>query len=195
MHTLVRRSAACAGLVALALGAAVAPLGACAAKPRSSRLAVDDIEYTARELAARLQDSDFLRDRSPESERVVIAISKVENLSSDVIPEPDRWYMMVKVRDSASIDALRRLRNIVFVVPAEHLRESDTPTEFDRAYASGRRPTHEMTATFRSAVRSAGVDRTDAYLCELRITNIDTREVAWTGIVEFKKVAVGRAYD
>lgn len=189
----LRTAVLCAAAAAIGAGLAATP-GCASPKPKSSRLAVDDIAHAARELAARLTESDFLQGRSPESERIVVAISKVENLTADIIPEPDRWYMMVKVRDSASIDALRRLRNIVFVVPREHLGES-VETEFDRAFASGRRPTHEMTATFRGAVRAAGRDRTDAYLCELRITSLDTRELAWTGIVEFKKTAFGRAYD
>jgi len=90
---------------------------------------------------------------------------------------------------------LRRLRNVVFVIPAEHLRGSVSANEFDREYASGRKPTHELEATFRSATRAAGRDRTDFYQCEMRITSLDTREVAWTDMVEFKKAAFGKAYD
>ncbi|CAG0996590.1 hypothetical protein PHYC_02602 [Phycisphaerales bacterium] len=182
-----------AGLLCSMIAAAL--LAACASAPKSSRLAVDDIEYTAEELAAKLSSSDFLLDRTADSPRISIAITKVENLSTDIIPETDRWYMMVKVRGSQQLDTLRRLRNIVFVVPAEHLRDSQTATEFDREYASGRKPTHEMSATFRSATRAAGQDRTDAYLCELRVTDLTTRELAWTDIVEFKKTAFGKAYD
>lgn len=182
-----------AGLLCSMIAAAI--ISACASAPKSSRLAVDDIEYTAKELAAKLASSDFLLGRTGDSPRITIAITKVENLSTDIIPESDRWYMMVRVRASQQLDALRRLRNIVFVVPAEHLRHSQSATEFDREYASGRRPTHEMTATFRSATRAAGLDRTDAYLCEIRITDLTTRELAWTDIVEFKKTAFGKSYD
>lgn len=175
--------------------AAAAWVGGCSAAPKSSRLAVSDIEHTAVELGAKLGGSDFLQDRTAESPRVVIAITRVENLSTDIIPESDRWYIMARVRDSQGLEPLRRLRNVVFVVPMAFLRDSATATEFDRAYASGRAPTHEMEATFTSATRAAGRDRTDAYLCEMRITSLETREVVWTDIVEFKKTAFGKAYD
>lgn len=180
---------------AILISAAVllANLAGCASTPQSSRLAVDDIEFTAKELAAKLADSGFLRDRTGESPRMVVAIHKVENLTADVIPEADQWYMMVRVRDSASMESLRRLRNIVFVVPAERTGAGAIDREFGAA--GGRRPTHEMSATYHAAVRSAGRDRTDAYLCEMRITNLDTRELVWTDSVEFKKVAAGRSYD
>jgi len=174
---------------------AVAGLGACASQPKSSRLGVDDIEFTAKELAFKLGSSDLVMDRTPSSPRMVIAIHKVENLSTDVIPEGDRWYIMARVRSSQSVDTIARVRNIAFVIPAEHLRDSSMLTELDREVGAGRAPTHEMTATFRSATRSAGRDRTDLYLCELRVTDLATGQVAWTDIVEFKKTAFGRAYD
>lgn len=170
-------------------------LSACASQPKSSRLGVDDIEHTAKELAFKLGSSDLVMDRTSSSPRMVIAIQKVENLSSDVIPEGDRWYIMARVRSSQSVDTISRVRNIAFVIPAEHLRGSSMQTELDREIGSGRAPTHEMTATFRSATRSAGRDRTDLYLCELRVTDLAIGQVVWTDIVEFKKTAFGRAYD
>lgn len=178
------------------ISALVAPalvLAACASAPRSSRLAVDDVEFTAKELAAKLAASEFLAGRSADSPRMTVAIDKLENLTADVLPEREQWYLMARVRDSASMESLRRLRNIVFVVPVH--RAASGATEFDREVASGRRPTHEMGATFHAAVRAAGQDRTDAYLCEMRITSLDTRELVWADSVEFKKSATGRAYD
>lgn len=182
----------CATLVLGVAACGMIPAG-CASAPKSSRLSVDDIEFTAKELAAKLADSRLLRERTAESPRMVVAIDKVENLSNDLIPESDQWYMMVRVRNSQSMESLRRLRNIVFVVPAEKARSG--VTEFDREFTSGRRPTHVMSATYTSAVRTAGKDRTDAYMCELRMTDIDTREVVFADSVEFKKVAFGKAYD
>lgn len=174
---------------------AVSLLPACSAPPRASTLSVDDIEFTATEMVHKLSDSDWLKNRTADSPRVTIAIQKVQNLSSDVIPEPDRWYMMAKLRASRPLDSYRRLSNVVFVIPAEHLRNSSMQTESDRELDTGRKPTHEMTATFMSATRAAGRDRTDAYLCECRVTDLATAELVWTDTVEFKKTAFGRAYD
>jgi hypothetical protein len=177
----------------LALGLAVAALAGCAPGPRSTTLSVDDIEHTASEMTHKLSRSAWLTGRDAGAPPAVVAIQKVENLSSDVIPEPDRWYLMVKLRTSRPIEAFRRLHNITFVVPAEHLRGAGL--EEDAGGGAGRQPTHEMTATFRSATRSAGRDRTDVYLCECRVTDLSSGEVVWTDVVEFKKRAVGRAYD
>lgn len=183
-------------LGALALGAGLAAPGVpgCASAPRSSVLSVDDIEFTAGELVHKLSDSDWLRGRTSESLRVVIAIQKVENLSSDVIPEPDRWYILTRLRASRPIETYRRLYNVAFVIPAEHLA-GGTQSEAEREILGGRRPTHELTATFRSATRIAGLDRTDAYQCECRVTDLASGELVWTDTVEFKKTAFGKAYD
>jgi hypothetical protein len=169
--------------------------GGCATPRQSTSLSVDDIEETARELAAKLSGSDLLLGRNAESPKMVIAIQKVQNLSTDLIPEPQQWYIMAKIRDSQSIMALRRLRNVAFVIPAEHLRGTGMDRETDQDLGAGRRPTHEMTATFRSATRASGRNRTDVYLCECRVTSLETGELAWTDTVEFKKSAFGKAYD
>ncbi|MFA6045521.1 MAG: hypothetical protein WC718_11095 [Phycisphaerales bacterium] len=182
--------------VAFVVVLAAISLGACAGAPKSSRLSVDDVEFTAQELSAKLTDSKFLADRDSESPRMVVAINKVENLTTDVIPEADEWYIMERVRGSRSMEALKRLKNIVFVVPIDHIRGGQAQaSEFDRLVALGRKPTHEMSATFRSAVRSSGEHRTDAYLCEMRITDLTSRELVFLESVEFKKTAVGKAYD
>lgn len=175
---------------------AASVLGGCAGAPKSSRLSVGDIEFTAQELSAKLTDSTFLADRNGESPRMVVAINKVENLTTDVIPEADEWYIMERVRGSRPMEALKRLRNIVFVVPIDHIRGGQAQaSEFDRLVALGRRPTHEMSATFHSAVRSSGENRTDVYLCEMRITDMTSRELVFLESVEFKKTATGKAYD
>lgn len=174
--------------------ALAALLGACASRPaQTTTLTVDDLEVTTTEMAAQLQDSDFLKDRGPESERISVAIQKVENLTSDIIPEREQWWMMQRVRDSAAMVALGRQKNLVFVIPAERLRGASPPAE--DGYASERTVTHEMTATFRSATRAAGKDRTEAYLCEYRITALNSGELVWSGLVEFKRAAFGSSYD
>ncbi|MBI1190622.1 MAG: hypothetical protein GC200_08105 [Tepidisphaera sp.] len=183
-----------AGLLAALVAALF--LGACAGPPKSSRLSVDDIEVTAQELSAKLTGSDFLANRNADSPRMIVALTKVENLTTDVIPEADEWYIMTRVRASRSMEALKRLKNIVFVVPIEHIRGGAAQaSEFDQLVAQGRKPTHEMSATFRSSVRAKGENRTDVYMCDLRITDLTTRELSFADSVEFKKTAVGKAYD
>lgn len=173
---------------------ALSTLGGCAAK-QTTRIRVVDLEETTTVIADKLRASDFLAERSPASPQMVIAIQKVENLTTDLLPESDRWWMMQRVRASQPILALSRDRNIRFVIPAEHLREGMDRGNFDADFAANRSPTHEMTATFLSATRSAGKDRTDAYMCEYRVTDLSSGSLVWTEVFEFKRAAFGKGYD
>ena len=103
-------------------------------------------------MAAKLSGGQLLAERTPESPRMVIAISKVENLSSDLIPVGEQWMLMAKVRDSVSMVELGKQRNVVFVIPAEHLREAKEAGTLPEDFGKGRKPTHEM-GTRRSARR------------------------------------------
>lgn len=179
-------------VLGLALGAG---LGGCAAPPRTTAITVGDIQEVASEMAAKLAASDFLKDRGPDSPRMVIAIQKVENLTMDLIPESDRWYLMDKVRSSFSLQELSKQRNIAFVIPAEKLRAAREKGTLEGDFAAERAPTHEMTATFRSVTRAAALNRTDLYLCEYRITDLATGALDWSDAFEFKRAALGRAYD
>ena len=171
-------------------------LGACAsAPPKTTVLTTDDLDATTADMAAKLASSRFLAERTPESPRMVIAISKVENLSSDIITESEEWSLMQRVRDSLPIVDLGKQRNLVFVIPAEHLKSGQAKGTLDAEFAKGRKPTHEMDATFRSATRSSGQDRTDAYLVDYRVTNLASGELVWSETFEFKRVARGRSYD
>jgi hypothetical protein len=168
--------------------------GCASTQPQSTRLTADDLETITIEMAEKLRGSAFLRDRTPESPRIIVAIQKVENLSTDLISDSERWYLMERVASSTPIMALRQDRNIGFVLPAEKVQRTREVTG-DSEFAKGRAPTHEMAATLRTVTRAAGVDRTELYACEYRITTIATGEVAWTDSFEFKRAAVGKAYD
>ena len=170
-------------------------VGACSAPPRSTQLTTSDLDATTAAMAAKLASSKFLADRTADSPRVVIAISKVENLSSDIITEGEEWMLMQRVRDSLPIVQLGKQRNLAFVIPAEHLKAGQARGTLDAEFAKGRKPTHEMDATFRSGTRTSGKDRTDAYLVEYRITDLSSGELVWDESFEFKRVAQGLSYD
>jgi hypothetical protein len=84
---------------------------------------------------------------------------------------------------------------VKFVIPAKFLREAQRKGTLPEDAALERNPTHEMTATFRTATRTAKLDRTDAYLCEYRITDLADGTLEWSDSFEFKRTAFGRAYD
>ncbi|MBK9187899.1 MAG: hypothetical protein IPM33_02985 [Phycisphaerales bacterium] len=171
-------------------------LPACGAPGRqSTRLTAEDLEATTTEIAARLSASAFMASRGPDSPRMVIAVHKVENLTSDVIPEREQWWMIQRVRDSAPLLALSRQRNIRMVMPAEHLREGEARGALPEDFAAQRDPTHEMTATFRSATRAASLARTEVYLVDYRITDLGTGELVFNETFSFKRQAFGRSFD
>lgn len=183
-----------AGLWVIAGACAVGAAG-CAGPAKTTAITVGDIQEVASEMAAKLRGSDFLKDRGADSPRMVVAIQKVENLTLDIIPESDRWYLMDRVRSSFSLQELSKEKNIAFVIPAEKLRAARAKGTLDDEFAAARAPTHEMTATFRSVTRTAGLNRTDLYLCEYRITELSGGALEWSDAFEFKRAALGRAYD
>lgn len=184
----------------LSLGSclAVASLIACAATPRSSRLTTEDFTDFAVELSARLGQSDFLRSRGPDSPPMIVSVSRVENLSTDLLSEGERWYLMDRVIDSRTMDALARQKNIRFVIPAEKLELLRARLEAegrDVPIASGRAPTHAMTARLRSITRTAGRDRTDLYDFQAAITTLADGATVWTDTFAIKRIAAGRSYN
>ncbi len=162
--------------------------------PRSTLMSTDDIEAMTAEMSAELQN-DLFADRGPDSPPMRIAIHKVQNLTTDIIPENQQWAIMARVRDAQPIVALSRERNVRFVIPAEYLQESRLKADSEPGFGANRKPTHTMSAKFRSIMRSAVKHRTDLYSCEFQITTLDTGEIVWVGLYEFKKTAVGKAYD
>lgn len=178
--------------LALLLAALVA---ACAAPSKSTRLKVEDFEDVAVEMAASLRKSAFLADRGPTSPPIVIAVSKVENLSSDILSDGEKWYLMDRVIDSHAIDALRDADNIRFVIPAEKLRLLNKKLEAQDQAAVARNPTHTMTARLLSLTRTASQDRTELYDCQFTLTELATGEVVWTDNIAIKRIARGKAYN
>ena len=191
-------------LAAALAGLVVAGAGGCASSwsgkanydGESTAITVDDMQEITAQIADKLRASDFLAARTPESPPLTITINKVLNYTSDVIRDSDRWYLMYRVIDSFSIKTLSKEKNISLVIPAERLKELRAKVGTgDGPVGEGRKPTHVMEATFRSATFMAGANRTDAYYCQYSIVDIATGETAWSDKFEFKRAAVGRAYN
>lgn len=179
------------------LSVALVLLAGCVSPPRTTRLTADDFVQIAEDVSEQLRGSDLLADRTPESPRMVVAISRLENLSSDVIPESEQWWLMERLRGAVPIQTLAGRYNIVFAMPVERvrqLRERGLPAG-EPVPGGARSPTHEMTGTFRSITRTAGRHRADLYLFEARITDLESGELVWVGATELKRAAFGRSWD
>jgi hypothetical protein len=183
--------------IAITLSLILVASGGCAA-PQSTRLTASDYSYTSNETANRLASSDFLANRNSASQRIIVTVEKVQNLTTDIISEGEQWMYVLGVRDSLPMQTLSKDKNLVFQVSPERLQMLHENGY--GAVTSGWEPaTHLLSATFHSATRtktnSEGfVDqRTDQYQLEYSITNIKTGEVQWNSIVEFKRTASGNS--
>jgi hypothetical protein len=182
------------GVVCLALISCSNLLPGCAA-PQTTALTADDMQVTAVELRQKLLDSVFMRDRGPDSPPIVVAIQKPHNLSRDIIPESEQWMLMHRVRQAAPISELRTLKGITFVIPASQVSSGIDSGAFSQGAMENRKPTHVMTATFRSGTRQVKHDRTDQYQVELEIIELSSGAPVFSDVFEFKRAASGSALD
>lgn len=176
-------------------GAAVLACGCATPVPASSRLTVSDFEFVSSEMSAKLAASPLLEGRTLQSEPMTVAVSKVENLSTDLLSEGEKWYLVDSVLDSDSMRALRDERNIRFVIPAEKLALFRKTLGPEAEVASQRSPSHTLTARIRSVTRAASLDRTDLYSCEFSMVELDTGAIVWSDSVLLKRIARGRSYN
>ena len=172
--------------------------GCTAGAPRTTRMTADDFDAMIAAMAASFIQSDAVASRTPDSPPWIITIDKVQNLTSDVMTDAEQWAIMARLRNSAPIRALWDQKNIRFVIPAQRvarLRRRHGPTAFDESFGSQRRPTHEMSATFRCVTRAIARQRTELYFCEFEIIDLATAEPVWADRFEYKRVARGHVWD
>lgn len=184
-------------LLLAAIMAAAGPLG-CAVPRRSTRLTADDFQQMANDMAASIAAENTIAARSPNSPPWIITISRITNLTGDVLTESEQWGTIAMLRQQLPLQTLARQKHVVFVIPAERvaaLRQNPDLSEIDRPFAAQRRPTHTMTAVFRSVTRADATHRSDLYTCEFEILDLRTAEPVWTDRFEFKRLAMGHIWD
>jgi hypothetical protein len=165
---------------------------------RTTRMTGDDFDHMAAEMAQSLAADPDIAGRTPDSPPWVVSIQKVQNLSSDVMSEGEQWGTIARIRGAQPIQRLRQTKNLAFVIPAEQtrkLREQGDLGPNAQDFGSDRRPTHVMTATFRSATRMVREARTEYYFCEFEVLDLATGEPVWTDKIEYKRAAAGHVWD
>lgn len=173
-----------------------AGLSACGGQQvRSTRIAAEDFADVAAAAAAQLHSSEALRDRGANDEPWVIAMDRVENLSSDVISVSEQWWLMAKLRASLPMRTLSTDRAVKFVIPAEHLAAVRARDPELAEAAPERAPTHRMGAVFRSVTRVGQNGRTDLYRVDFDLVSLHDGHLEWSGSYEFKRLAFGRGWD
>ncbi len=183
------------------LMAVVFVLVGCASGPagESTRLTVGDFEAMAQAMAQSMMASDALTARGPDDTPWVVSIDKVLNLSDDVMTENEQWSIIAQVRGAEPMRVLWDEKAVRFVLPAVHdvhaIPCGNNPNEFPYFFGSERRPTHTMTATFRSVTRAQAKMRSDLYYCQFDLLNLGTGEPVWSDRFEFKRQAKGHVWD
>lgn len=169
-------------------------VAACSTPPRSTQLQTLDFESIVVEVTQSLQSSDFLKERTPESPEILLTFQKPTNLTSDLLHEGEKWYLVDRVTHSLMFRDLSKAKRIRTIIPAERL-EGIEERDAGMPIGSERAPTHVMTAVLRNVTRTAGRDRTDLYAAGYQITQIQSGETVWTGEYLLKRSAIGRAYN
>ncbi|MCE9591117.1 MAG: hypothetical protein K8S99_11395 [Planctomycetes bacterium] len=181
----------------LPLTAALLLLAACAPS-RSTRMTVSDWEVMGSAMAASLAQSPAITRRTPASEPWVVSIDKVQNLTSDVMTEGEQWGIIARLRGTLPMRALKDQKNIAFVIPPEQMKkvqQSGAAAGVDGQFGERRKPTHLMTATFRSVTRAQAERRTELYYAEFELLDIHDGVPVWTDRFEYKREAVGHVWD
>jgi len=176
----------------------ISPVCGCAAPARTTRLTTDDLEQISAEIAQQFAASELFTRRTRNSPMWVIAIRKVENLTSDIMTQAEKWYVMERFRASAPIEALRAQKNIRFVLPAAKrraVREHFKVQEETPGFGNQRAPTHVMEGVFRSVTRATSRGRTELYYFEATLVDLSTGEPIWSGRFEYKRAAREHVWD
>jgi len=163
--------------------------------PQTTRMQISDIQQVTQEITEKLATSDFMRDRSSSSPSIVITCRKAENLSMDIVQEPELWMFVLKVETSINQTNLARSKNIVFQIPPERIEM--LRKKFPDAASGAEPPTHVMTVQIRSANRVTENKQgyvngqTRLYYFDYNITRLADAKVEWNGSAEFTRTAAG----
>lgn len=195
----VALGARCVAAGLTACGMTTLPFSAgCASAPRageSTRLLTQDFRAVVTEMSQKLASSDWLRDRTRDSSPIIITVRSIENLSSDLISEGERWYQMERVCDALSESAALRERAITMVVPVERRRRMAEEGAASGMRAGSARATHEMTAQILSTRRRSGDMREEFYFWRYTVNEIASGEVVWSGSFEMERAARGDSWN
>jgi hypothetical protein len=137
---------------------------------------------------------DVMGKRTPRDSPWVVSIDRVHNLTNQIIPEREKWLYVARLRAQLQQSDIARQRNIIWVIPPERWpmvqqELGDAPPELRR------RPTHELTAEFGSLTNTSGKGRTDAYLCEYQLVDMNSAQIVWSDKWEVKRSISGKTYD
>ncbi len=156
---------------------------------------VDLVEMTDR-MAQSFAGDDVIGRRSGEDEPWIFSISRIANHTNQIIPEREKWLYVARLRAMLAQSDIAEQRSIIWIIPperwpivAEELGVSEEP------YGLRMDPTHLLTAEFHALTNTSGQGRTDTYVCDYQLLDLDAGTIIWEDSWEVKRSASGRTYD
>lgn len=164
---------------------AVVALGACAT-PRVSttQLTPADVVSMTDRMTVSLLEDEVIGTRDGDSERWVISIDRVRNLTEHPMTVRQRWAAMARLRSRLAQTDFAQERNIAWILPPDRWQQYASDSYNPRAQRL--LPTHSLHATFYSDTTSSLAGRSDAYLCAFTLTDLNTGSVIWEDSFEVK---------
>jgi len=156
---------------------------------------VDLIEMTD-QMATSFASDEIIGSRTPGDEPWIVSIRQIENHTNQIIPNREKWLYVARLRAQLAQARLSEQHNLIWIIPperwaevSEEIREPNEPEHLRMD------PTHLLTAEFHTLTTTSGRGRSDAYLCDYQLIDLQTARVIWEDKWEVKRVAVGRTYD
>lgn len=200
MKTLPLRSMSL--MIFLVLVTGLVACGPKTSQPRDTRLTHDDMNEMVNRMAMSLANSEFIKNRTPDSPSAYIMIDRVQNLSSDRIPIPEQWALVSRLRSMMPLSEWAEGKNLYFLITPER-RETARRGGYTGEFGPGEKADFLMSADFLSARRAASVDNEEGlvdvmaeqYYMEYFLTDLDRRKILWSDKFEVKREARGLLID
>ena len=155
---------------------------------------VDLIEMTDR-MAASFASDDVLGNRSPDAEPWIISIRRIENHTNQIIPEREKWLYVARLRAQLAEARLSDQHSLTWVMPPDRWAQVAKKLGESEPASLRMSPTHLLTAEFHTLTSTSGTGRSDTYVCNYQLLNLQSGRLLWEDQWEVKRAVTGRTYD
>ncbi len=181
------------------VAAAAGSVTGCASAPgrgpgQTTALTVSDIDEVTASIIEQLVEKPVFQDRTEQTPELLITFANAINLSDDLIPDRQRWYLMLRVADAFTATAFAKQRNIVMIIPAERLRRLQRTVWTAQPVGDDRLPTHIITAEINNLQRGDARTRTDQYIFRFIVSELQTGTVLASARVQITRQAFGKIW-
>ena len=156
---------------------------------------VDLIDMTDR-MARSFAADEVIGQRTADDHPWVISVYRVVNHTNQIIPDREKWLYLARLRAVLAQSDLADERSIVWIIPPERWHiVADELDVAEEPYGLRMDPTHLLTAEFLALTNTSAAGRSDAYLCDYQLLDLDTGRIVWEDKWEVKRAVSGLTYD